>query len=74
MKHNRRHQLAQKATGKSQPEGDVSVESMIKELKSEILAEIRLISTGVSNSLYKLVELDKELAELEKELETKSEA
>lgn len=45
---------------------------MIAELKKEVLEEVRLITSGVSNSAFKLVELDKELAELEKELENKS--
>jgi len=71
MKHQRKNQLAQKA--ETNPE-EISTESLIQEVRKEILEEVRLVSTGVSLSLYKLVEMDKELVELEKDLQTKLEA
>jgi hypothetical protein len=71
MKHQRKTQLENKI---KKDEGEITTESLIQEVRKEILAEVRLISTGISLSLYKLVEMDKELAELEKDLENKIEA
>jgi hypothetical protein len=71
MKHKRKQELESKI---KKEEGEISTESLIQEVKKEVLAEVRLVSTGISTSLYKLVEMDKELAELEKELENKIEA
>lgn len=72
MNKHRRHQLNQKAQGKSQPEGDISLESAITELRKEVLAEVRVISSGLPTGSYvRLVDLDKELAELEQELQQK---
>lgn len=71
MKHKRKQELESKI---KKEEGEISTESLIQEVKKEILAEVRLVSTGISLSLYKLVEMDKELAELEKDLENKIEA
>ena len=49
-------------------EGDVPVSDIIEILKKEILQEVRAIATGVRMSAFQMVELDKELQELEKQL------
>ncbi len=44
---------------------EVPLAEAIATLKAQILAEVRLVSTGVKASIYELIEMDKELAVLE---------
>lgn len=55
-----------RAEQKSAPQQkEVPLAEAIATLKKQILAEVRLVSTGVKASIYELIEMDKELAVLE---------
>lgn len=46
---------------------EVPLAEVIEKLKSEILKEIRQVSSGIKASIYELIEMDKELEQLEAE-------
>ena len=69
MKHQNQNQMGKhqkKAEQRLAPQQkEVPLDEAIGTLKKQILAEVRLVSTGVKASIYELIEMDKELAVLE---------
>lgn len=51
--------------------GDVTVEAAIKDVKEEIIGEVRAVSGGYKQSIFELVEKGKVLIELEEMLAQK---